>query len=146
GPATARLHTSRRSDDARPRRACSNVGGTRRALAPPPMRTTIALLLLASGCVAPPEDGEVVTAESAGCSQLTTVVVYSEDTYQFTLPDALAASVDRCTQVYVNLIAPAGDKTQIRPGADKVHQLGPNFHAVAEFSWGAWRNWIKADR
>src|SRR5205807_1211495 len=31
-----------------------------------------------------------------------------------------------------------------RGGADRLHALGPSFHAMAEFSWSAWREWIAA--
>ncbi len=100
--------------------------------------------------VAPPEDntgadlgdGDLTPDLASGCTQMTTVVLYSESTYELELPNAFAAAVDPCTRYYVNLSALAADKTQPRMGADKVRALGPNFHAMAEFSWGAWRDWI----
>ncbi len=101
---------------------------------------------------APPEDdsgadlgdGELTADLAGGCAQMTTVILYSEGTDELTLPRAFAASADRCTRYYVHLPALAADKTLPRMGADRVHALGPNFHAMAEFSWGAWRDWIAA--
>src|SRR5205814_6905106 len=75
------------------------------------------------------------------------VILYSESTNAFTLPNAFAATADTCTQYYVYLPAvldAQGEKTLPRASADKVRALGPNFHAMAEFHWGAWRNWIDA--
>jgi hypothetical protein len=91
------------------------------------------------------ELGELDAADLLpGCNQVTTVVLYSESTNAFTLPNAFAAAVDRCTHYYVYLPALTGDKTQVRASADKVHALGPNFHAMAEFHWAAWRDWVNA--
>ena len=121
------------------------------------MKPLFLLVALVSACMvgdapeqAPPEDdvgadlgdGDLTPDLATGCSEMTTVVLYSESTYELTLPNAFAAAVDPCTRYYVNLSALAADKTQPRMGADKVHALGPNFHAMAEFSWGAWRDWI----
>ena len=80
----------------------------------------------------------------ANCTSVTTVILYSEDTYELALPNAFAANQDPCTRYYVNLPALTSDKTMPRGGADKVHALGPNFHALAEFSWGAWHDWVAA--
>src|SRR5258706_4312791 len=95
-----------------------------------------------------PQDGIDTTPDAAdaiaNCNSVTSVVLYSESTNEFTLPNAFAAAADRCTQYYVYLPALAGDKTQVRADADKVHLLGPNFHAMAEFHWGAWREWVLA--
>ena len=120
------------------------------------MRAFLAAVLLV-GCVADvaempgdePEggvdvgDGDVTPAVS-GCTAMTTVVLYSEETSELYLPSAFAAHADPCTRYYVHLPALSGDKTMPRPDADKVHALGPNFFAMAEFSWGAWREWIAA--
>ena len=80
----------------------------------------------------------------AGCASVTTVLLYSESTYELRLPLGFQAAMDGCTRYYVNLPALSADKTMPRGGADTVHALGPNFHAMAEFSWGAWRQWIAA--
>ena len=116
------------------------------------------LALLMVGCVADvpgteggdePEGGVDVgdgdpTPNVSGCTAMTTVVIYSEETNIFTLPNAFAAAADPCTRYYVHLPALAADKTEPRMGADKVHALGPNFFAMAEFSWSAWHDWIAA--
>jgi hypothetical protein len=88
-------------------------------------------------------DGEL-TPNASGCTATTTVVLYSEGTNDLTLAKAFAPVADPCTHYYVNLPAVSGDKTQPRGDADKVHALGPNFFAVAEFSWSAWHAWIAA--
>ncbi|MGE5183819.1 MAG: hypothetical protein ACM31C_17235 [Acidobacteriota bacterium] len=100
--------------------------------------------------IAPPEDntgadigdGDITPELASGCTEMTTVLLYSEGTYALTLPNAFAAAVDPCTRYYVHLPALTADKTQPRSGADKVRALGANFHAMAEFQWGAWRDWI----
>ena len=117
------------------------------------------LSLVVVGCVAdapgyddgdepdPEEDVTQIDAAAGtipGCNSVTTVLLYSEGTNELKLPGAFAANVDKCTQYYVNLPALSGDKTMPRADADKVHALGPNFHAMAEFSWSAWRQWIAA--
>jgi hypothetical protein len=79
-----------------------------------------------------------------GCASVTTVIMYSEGTYELGLPNAFAANPDPCTRYYVHLPALSADKTMPRGGVANVHALGPNFHAMAEFSWGAWRDWIAA--
>lgn len=81
-------------------------------------------------------------AELAGCTSSTTVVLYSEATFEFTLPNAFAAAQEPCTRYYVQLPHLNPDTTMPRPDADKVHQLGPNFRAAAEFSWSGWARWI----
>ena len=78
------------------------------------------------------------------CSAITTVLLYSEGTSELALPSAFAQQADPCTRYYVHLPALSGDKTMPRADAAKVHALGPNFFAMAEFSWGAWRDWIAA--
>lgn len=88
-------------------------------------------------------DGEPVPA-TGPCTAYTTVVLYSEETSELALPSAFAQHADPCTHYYVNLPALSTDKTEPRPDAAKVHALGPNFYALAEFSWGAWRDWIAA--
>jgi hypothetical protein len=120
------------------------------------MKTAVIALVL-SACtvgedVAPPEndegadtgDGDITAQTISGCTEITTVIMYSESTYELRLPEAFAASPDPCTRYYVHLPALATDKTTPRMGADKVHALGPNFHAMAEFQWGAWRQWVDA--
>ena len=92
--------------------------------------------------------GDLDTVESAhalpGCTSVTTVILYSEDTYDLRLPQGFAAAQNNCTRYYVNLPALSSDKTMPRPEAASVHALGPHFYALAEFSWSAWKQWIDA--
>jgi hypothetical protein len=94
-----------------------------------------------------PEAGENIVEIEANeaignCASVTSVVLYSESTNALKLPGAFAAQADPCTHYYVYLPAITDDKTQVRPTAANVHALGPNFHAMAEFHWAAWHNWI----
>lgn len=130
------------------------------------MKTTVLLgwcAVLLSGCLSglegvddgidedepEPEAGENVVEIEAGealpgCQTVTHVIMYSESTSALTLPNAFAAQADKCTHYYVYLPAVVADKTQVRATAQNVHALGPNFHAMAEFHWAAWRQWIAA--
>jgi hypothetical protein len=53
-----------------------------------------------------------------------------------------------CTHYYVGLPLNVADKTSfhgdVAAEVARVHKLGSNFHAVAEFHVGAWREWIAA--
>src|SRR5215475_10140679 len=97
----------------------------------------IALVTAAAGCMvgddAGYDDGTGELAEAPqtipGCDGVSTVLLYSEATYELTLPNGFAAAQDACTRYYVHLPALSADKTMPRGGADKVHALGPNFHA-----------------
>lgn len=114
----------------------------------------VVALVMVAGCVgdAPPDpdlgDGSGDLGDSpdamTGCASVTTVLLYSEDTYDLTLPNAFAAAPVSCTRYYVDLPHLTTDSTMPRPGADKVHALGASFHAMAEFSWSGWANWIAA--
>lgn len=125
------------------------------------MKRALALALLLAGCAAAPADpagdddsgdvdqdpgdGDLVDGDPLpvpGCTSVTTVVLYSEATYELRLPLAFAAVQDPCTRYLVQLPALTADKTMPRPDADAVHQLGPNFFALAEFSWHAWAKWV----
>lgn len=51
----------------------------------------------------------------------------------------------KCTHYYVGVPLSANDKTNFHPGVknelDAIHERGSNFHALAEFHWGSWRQW-----
>lgn len=112
--------------------------------------------LLVTACVVgddttpPPEedegadlgDGEIAPDAASGCTQMSTVIMYSESTNALTLPNAFAAAPDPCTRYYVYLPAITSDKTMPRATVANVHALGPNFHAMAEFHWAAWHDWV----
>jgi hypothetical protein len=101
------------------------------------------LFALLTGCTTGGSPTLIEDPESiAGCFTVTTVLLYSESTYELTLPGAFAANHDQCTRYYVDLPHPASDPTMPRGGVEHVHALGPNFHAMAEFSWSGWHDWI----
>lgn len=105
----------------------------------------LAVPLSLLGCATNPDPGPNVVEDPqaiTGCRTVTTVLLYSEGTYELTLPDAFAAQQDPCTRYYVDLPHLAADATMPRDGVDGVHALGPNFHAMAEFSWSGWAEWI----
>src|SRR5262245_44297916 len=108
------------------------------------MRLTPILVVLAACATDPVDEPDLVEDADAitGCSTVTTVLLYSEETWELRLPSAFAAAQDRCTRYYVDLPHLSPDSTMPRPDADKVHALGPNFHAMAEFSWSGWHAWI----
>ncbi|MDB4954296.1 MAG: hypothetical protein JWO36_1865 [Myxococcales bacterium] len=83
-------------------------------------------------------------AEIPSCAAVSTVILYSESTYELRLPLAFAQNQDPCTRYYVDLPHLSADTTMPRGDADKVHALGAGFHAMAEFSWSGWRAWIDA--
>jgi hypothetical protein len=89
-----------------------------------------------------------ITADAiTGCPSVTNVILYSESTYELRLPLAFQAAANTCTRYFVHLPAivdaASGLKILPRPNVDKVHALGPNFFAMAEFAWGDWRQWIE---
>ena len=95
------------------------------------------------------EDGDLVdpaaaTSLTAGCASTTSVLLYAEESYALALPGAFARVADRCTRYYVDLPHVAADKTMPRDTAAQVRALGPGFHAMAEFSWSGWAEWIAA--
>ena len=107
------------------------------------MRTLLvaALPFVLSACATDPDDPNVIEdpQEITGCQTVSTVLLYSESTYELALPNAFSAAQDPCTRYYVDLPHLSDDTTMPRADADKVHALGPNFHAMAEFSWSRLR-------
>jgi hypothetical protein len=108
------------------------------------MKSMLVGMCVIAGCAADRDDDLVEDADAiTGCNSVTTVILYSENTYELTLPKAFAAAQDPCTRYYVDL-PHLPDPTMPRPGADLVHTLGPNFYAMAEFSWSGWHDWVAA--
>src|SRR5262245_48541699 len=69
---------------------------------------------------APEDNGRTgdLTEDSAaitGCTSVTTVLLYSEETFELRLPLAFAGAVDRCTRYYVDLPHATPDSTMPRP-------------------------------
>jgi hypothetical protein len=58
----------------------------------------------------------------------------------------LAADESPCVNYYVSIPPLAADKTRLRCGQDDlIRALGPRFHAVAEFNFAGWNNWVNAN-
>ena len=75
----------------------------------------------------------------AGCASHARVFTYGP-VGSSVLADAFAANPSVCADYYIHLAALAADKTQPRgpQAVDDLHARGQQFHALAEFSWGAW--------
>ena len=75
----------------------------------------------------------------ATCAKHARILTY-DPVGDHVLTDAFAASPAACADYYVHEPALAADKTTPRgPSAvDAVHAAGAQFHALAEFHWGAW--------
>lgn len=109
-----------------------------------------ALVSLAGACSSPTDDAEnAASSDDAvdACSARNEVILWSSDAYLLTVAKHLAPNA-ACTDYYVGVPLDASDKTNFHPAVAReiaaVHALGANFHAVAEFQWGAWRDWIAA--
>jgi hypothetical protein len=58
----------------------------------------------------------------------------------------LAADESPCVNYYISIPPLAADKTALRCAQDDlIRALGPRFHAVAEFSFAGWNNWVNAN-
>src|SRR5262245_34219593 len=80
-------------------------------------------------------------AQQANCRPLR-AVFYSATDY-LRLATKLAAHASPCAEYYISVPPLVADKTKPRPGAaDKIRALGPNFHALAEFHFATWTNWV----
>jgi len=63
------------------------------------------------------------------------------------LAAAFAANPTPCAHYYLSVPPFTGDRTALRPNeAARIRALGPQFHALAEFSDGAWGDWRTANR
>src|SRR5947199_244029 len=59
------------------------------------------------------------------------------------LATKLAANASPCAEYYISVPPLVADKTKPRPNAAaRIRALGPNFHAMAEFSFAAWTKWV----
>ena len=59
------------------------------------------------------------------------------------LATKLAANASPCAQYYFSIPSLAADHTQMRADqAWRIRALGPQFHAMAEISMGAWGKWV----
>ena len=75
----------------------------------------------------------------ANCKAHARIFVYGPVGHGY-LSKAFADAPAECADYYIHLPALVADKTMPR-GANSVkvvHDLGPQFHAMAEFAWGAW--------
>src|SRR4249920_513083 len=78
---------------------------------------------------------------TADCRPLRAVFYAATDFLR--LATKLAESASPCAQYYVSIPPIVGDKTNLRRDqAWRIRALGPNFHAMAEISYGAWSSWV----
>jgi hypothetical protein len=121
-------------------------GAPHRALFPAACITVFAALTFA--CSGAPGDragsaAESVDTCSAGSSSQ--VLLWTDDADVFSIAKNLEAPPP-CTEYYVTIPLLVADKTSfhsnVRAEIAQVHAKGPHFHAVAEFHWGSWSDWI----
>lgn len=116
------------------------------------LAAVIACAVLAPGCAPDGADGSLDpneiasgTEEITGCGRPTEIVVYTQDGWD-ELASAFAADPSPCAHYYVSMPAPVADKTYPRgpqaPADLRAH--GSRIHAMAEFHWGGWRQWVAA--
>jgi hypothetical protein len=117
--------------------------------------------LASSACLVGPSDssesGEVASDEGEltslfgandGCTNRTEVFFWTAGRDLGEVARYLTPNV-ACTHYYLTVSLVAADKTRFHAGVAgeiaKVHALGSNFHAVAEFNWTAWHDWVAAN-
>ena len=80
-------------------------------------------------------------AATTSCRPLRAVFYTATDWMR--LATKLAANASPCAQYYFSIPSLAADHTQIRADqAWRIRALGPQFHAMAEISMGAWGKWV----
>jgi hypothetical protein len=109
---------------------------------PPPTDPTPADPPTGGGDPAPPPP-------TADCPRRVEVIVWN-GTLGGILAQAFADNLNPCAEYYVSLPAvmdAGGLKTVPRsgPSLDALHALGPQVHAMAEFHWASWHNWLVAN-
>ncbi len=106
---------------------------------------TAALVL--AGCSGSSADDGAVSQddELASCSNASEVFLWSSRDSLLPVGRGLTPNA-KCTQYYMAIPLVANDKTRFHDNVAaeiaQVHKLGSNFHAVAEFNFGAWSQWI----
>src|SRR5438874_4922182 len=101
-------------------------------------RAMALMLIAAAACGGTPADEET---DDLAAGKAAEIVVYSEDGWN-ELGDALAADPASKASYFMHIPAPAGDKTEPRGPIEpaRMRARGPQFHALAEFHWGGWRD------
>ena len=84
-------------------------------------------------------------AAATSCRPLRAVFYTATDWMR--LATRLAANASPCAQYFFSLPSLAADHTQMRADqAWRIRALGPQFHAMAEVSMGAWGKWVTSTR
>ena len=98
-------------------------------------------LMAAVACGGTPYDDDAADTQDVAAGKAAEIVVYSEDGWN-ELADALAADPASKASYFMHIPAPSGDKTQARGPNEpaRMRARGPQFHALAEFHWGAFRD------
>jgi hypothetical protein len=112
-----------------------------------------AAAVLSIGCSADAGEGDddnetgIDDAALTSCSEKTEVWLWHPSSPVSPITEHLTANKP-CTHYYVGIALVADSKTNFHPNVaaevERVHKLGSNFHAVAEFHYGAWHEWIAA--
>lgn len=79
----------------------------------------------------------------ADCRWPVQVVVWDSQQWMI-LGRQFAANPSPCAEYFLSVPGIANDKTNLRRGAaEDIRALGPQFHAMAEFHWGHWSQWVE---
>ncbi len=117
----------------------------------------IALAMSVSACGADPaaddpegnfDEASSGAAITATCPRQVDVVVYAQGGWNV-IADALRANPSPCADYWVTIPSVANASHGRDPrgpvAATAMRDRGPRFHAVAEFNWSGWREWVAAD-
>jgi hypothetical protein len=105
-----------------------------------------ALLLSTVGLFGCGSTGDTAVGRGAvPCDEPVEVIVWTGSQWQ-ALAAALAEHPAQCADYYISIPATAGDKTKLRPPLvyNRIRQLGPNVHPLAEVTLGqtGWAKWV----
>jgi len=114
------------------------------------MTKLIGLLVAAAVMVGCSGQDESAMSDDEALSQCggerSELILWSPNASFAPILDQLTPNVS-CRQWYVGVPLLAGDKTSFHPGVSNeiasIHTRGSNFHALAEFHWGTWRQWVE---
>src|SRR2546430_320561 len=98
------------------------------------------MLIAAAACGGTPSEQDA-SIDDLAAGKAAEILVYSEDGWT-ELADPLPAAPASKASYFMHIPAPAGDKTQPRGPNEpaRMRARGAQFHALAEFHWGGWRD------
>jgi hypothetical protein len=101
-------------------------------------------------CSGAPSDAAITDDQalsSCSASSRAEVFLWTEDAWLLDLASRLKPNA-ACMDWFVGVSLDANDKTKFHANVEqeiaRIHALGSNFHAIAEFNWSAWQRWVRA--